>query len=86
MKKANIKLNLFFIDKPPIKNIKLEVKGERVNCFRLDRPSEIGGIKISRENQYSIMVESDVPVIAQYGRLDTTQTNMAFYTVMGFNV
>ena len=36
--------------------------------------------------QYTWVLRSDIEVVAQYGRLDTTQVNMAFYKVMGFNV
>ncbi|MBN2072587.1 MAG: hypothetical protein JW770_01405 [Actinobacteria bacterium] len=85
LKKANIKMSLYFEDEPPLENIKLEVKPERVKCFRLDSPEEIGGIIIPRKKQYAVIIDSDLEIIAQYGRLDTTQPNMAFYTVMGYN-
>ena len=85
-KKANVKLSLYFTDNPPIKNISLEVEAERVRCFRMDNPGDINGVEIERGIQYAWFVKSDVEIIAQYGRLDTTQSNMAFYTAMGFNI
>lgn len=84
-KKAKIKLSLYFTDKPPIKNIPLEVKSERTRCFRLDNPEDLNGVVIPRKVQYAWLVKSNINIIAQYGRLDTTQSNMAYYTVMGFN-
>ena len=43
------------------------------------------GVVIPREVQYALRIKSDLPVVVQYGRLDTRQQNMAFYTVMGFS-
>ena len=34
--------------------------------------------------QYALKVEGSIPVIVQYGRLDSRQTNLAYYTVMGY--
>jgi hypothetical protein len=82
---ANLSMSLYFEDKPPVENIKLEVEPKRVKCFRMDKPEEIGGVFIPKKKQYAIMLDSNLEIIAQYGRLDTTQPNMAFYTVMGYN-
>jgi hypothetical protein len=81
---ANVLLDFYFEDKPPVKNIEIKVKAERILCIRLDHPSEIGDVKIPPLHQYSIRVRSDVNIIAQFGRLDTTQTNMAYYGSMGY--
>jgi hypothetical protein len=83
--RAIIKLDLFFEDKIPIRDIKLEVEPERVRCFRFDNPDDINGLLIPRKVQYAMVLKSNINIVAQYGRLDTTQPNMAFYTVMGFN-
>jgi hypothetical protein len=36
------------------------------------------------ETQYALRVDADQPVVAQYGRLDARQANLAYYTVMGY--
>lgn len=82
---ANISLTLYFTDREPVKGIKVKVGGERVRCLRLDNPDDLEGFVIPRELQYALKVESDTPVVVQYGRLDTRQDNMAFYTTMGFS-
>ena len=41
--------------------------------------------QLSNEERLRMRLQSDIPVVAQYGRLDTRQPNMAFYTVMGFS-
>ncbi len=81
---ASIIITLYFTDKEPISLPALTVKARRVRCLRLDKEEEIG-IQLPRETQYALRLNADVPVVAQYGRLDTRQQNMAFYTVMGYS-
>lgn len=82
---ANLSVTLYFTDQEPATDIRLTVEGERVRCLRLDNPDDLGGFVVPREIQYALKLESDVPVIVQYGRLDTRQTNMAFYATAGFH-
>ncbi|MGD9519572.1 MAG: sensory rhodopsin transducer [Armatimonadota bacterium] len=35
--------------------------------------------------QYSLRLQSNVPVVAQIGRADVRQPNLAYYTVMGYS-
>lgn len=81
---AEVLLDFYFDDKPPVKGIVLTVPAERVRGLRLDHPQEIGGLAIPPLTQYSVRVRSTVPIVAQFGRLDTTQVNMAYYNSAGF--
>lgn len=81
--KADVLLDIYFEDKKPAKGIKVSVPAERVICLRLDKPEQIGGVNIPPVTQYSIRVRSKIPIVAQFGRLDTTQTNMAYYCAPG---
>lgn len=81
---ARLKLTLYFPDQEPVSDIAVVVEGERVRCLRLDHAEDLAGYVVPREQQYAMKLESDVPVVVQYGRLDTRQTNMAFYTTMGY--
>ncbi len=85
-KQAKIDMMIYFENKSPSKCIQFNVEAERVRCLRMDNPSDIGGFVIPKETQYAIRIQSDVAVVAQYGRLDTRQQNMAFYTCMGYSV
>jgi hypothetical protein len=49
-----------------------------------DPVKNIGGLEIPPLTQYSLRVRSDVNIVAQFGRLDTTQNNMAYYGVAGY--
>jgi len=84
--RANIRFTLYFADREPHEGITAAVEAARVRCFRLDRPEDLGGFVVPKETQYAVKLVSDVPVVVQYGRLDTRQTNMAFYTTMGLSV
>lgn len=81
---ANVKLDFYFVDKDPIKDIPVTVAPERVICLRLDHPDEIGGVYLPPLTQYGLRVRSDVKVVVQFGRLDTTQTNLAYYVNVGY--
>lgn len=82
---ANVKITLYFEDKAPISDIPVKVEANRVRCLRTNNADDFGGLLVKGETQYAIKLTSDVPIVAQYGRLDTRQSNMAFYTVMGYS-
>ncbi len=83
-KKANLRLDLLFEDREPVRDIPLTVEGERVRCIRLDKP--LGNRKVQIPfGQYALVVRSDVPVVAVFGRLDVRQANLAYYSVQGFS-
>lgn len=83
---ASLDLTLFFADREPVTLSSTTVDARRVRCYRLDNPDDLGGFVVPTETQYAVRLVSDVPVVAQYGRLDTRQSNMAYYTTMGLSV
>jgi len=83
-KPANLQLELLFEDKEPVRDIKLTVGAERVRCIRLDKPLGDRNLKIPF-GQYALVVRSDLPVVAVFGRLDVRQANLAYYSVAGYS-
>jgi hypothetical protein len=81
---VNILLDIYFSDCDPVKNIGLKIEPERIKTLRLDNPDDIEGLKIPSLTQYAIRVRSSENIVAQFGRLDTTQTNMAYYGCIGY--
>jgi hypothetical protein len=79
-----VALDFYFSNRAPIKDVLVTVLGETVISLRLDHPQDIGGVIIEPLVQYAIRVRSPEPIVAQFGRLDTTQVNMAYYGTMGF--
>ncbi len=81
---AVIKVSLFFTDKEPYEDIEWVVDAKRVKCFRMNVPEHMSGCVIPLETQYAMKLESSEPIVVQYGRLDNRQTNLAYYTTLGF--
>lgn len=79
---AHISLTLYFEDKEPIRSFKTVCKGERTHHVRLDQIRDEKGQPIPQDVPYAIMAESDVPIVVQYSRLDTTQAEMSLMTTM----
>lgn len=81
---AQVRLTVYYPDAEPARNLTFNVGGERVRCVRMDEPVGDQGYRVPVGKQYALMLESDVPIIAQIGRMDVQQPNLAYYTVMGF--
>lgn len=83
--KATIELTFLFEDKDPEKGIFVELDGMRTTCVRLDKPLGDRGLMLGESVQYTVWVQSDLPICACFGRLDVRQTNMAYYSVEGYS-
>ncbi len=83
--KAKIELTFLFEDKDPEKGIFVELDGMRTTCVRLDKPLGERGLMLGESVQYTVWVQSDLPICACFGRLDVRQTNMAYYSVEGYS-
>lgn len=83
-KDAEIMVTLFWTDRTPQKGIVIKVDAERVIGVRINEKNGFLGVNLNEGEQYAISLKSNIPVIAQYGRLDVRQSNMAFYTATGF--
>ena len=81
---AVIDVKLFFTDKDFEHEIKWTVKKNRVRCFRMNRLEDMCGFEVPFETQYAMKLTSSENVVVQYGRLDNTQANLAFYTTLGY--
>ena len=78
---AHIQFTLIYVDKEPIRFM-AEVEGMRVRCLRSNNPVDFCGHTALEGEQYAIMLESDVPVVAQYGRAEPRKVQ--FYTTPGY--
>ncbi|MBE6941004.1 MAG: hypothetical protein E7455_01775 [Ruminococcaceae bacterium] len=80
-KKAVIKVTLIYTDKEPV-SFTAEVEAMRVRCLRTNQEKDFGPYTAKFEEQYAIMLESDVPIVAQYGRAEPR--TVSFYTTPGY--
>ena len=82
---AEINVEIFFTDKDPYTDIKWTVGAKRVKCFRMNNLEHMCGFEVPFETQYAMKISSSTPIVLQYGRLDNTQSNLAFYTTLGYS-
>ena len=81
---AKVTIDVYFSDRAPLKGIEVAAPAERIITLRLDHPSDLGGAAIPPLTQYALRISSDIPIVCQFGRLDTTQNAMAYYVGVGF--
>ncbi len=82
---ANIVLDFLYEDQDSIENYSFSMKAKRSLHLRLDH-LKLNGLKLPREKPYSIVLKSDIEVVAQLSRLDTTSDKNAFMTTMGWGI
>lgn len=78
---ANIKITLLYTSKDPV-SFTTQVQAMRVRCLRSNNPQDFGPYTAVEGEQYAIMLESNVPIVAQYGRAEPRVVN--FYTTPGY--
>lgn len=83
--KTDISLTIVFEDRDPVEGICLSLDGMRTTCIRMDKPLGKDGFQLGEAVQYTVWVQSTLPVCACFGRLDVRQTNMAYYSVEGYS-
>lgn len=81
---AEISVKLYFTVKDAYEDIKWTVKAGRVRCFRTNNLDDMCGFKVPFETQYAMKLTSNCEIVVQYGRLDNTQPNLAFYTTLAY--
>lgn len=78
---AQIKITLLYTDKEPV-SFNTQVEAMRVRCLRTNEEKDFGAYTAEFGEQYAIMLESNVPIVAQYGRAEPRTVN--FYTTPGY--
>jgi hypothetical protein len=81
LKDASVTMTVYFTDRQPVVIQPLTINAQRVQCIRVDKP--VNGFQIPF-GQYALKIESTIGIIAQIGRMDVRQSNLAYYTTMGY--
>lgn len=79
-----VDVTLYFTDKDCYNDIKWTVGAKKVRCFRMNNLTDMCGFEVPFETQYAMKLVSSGNIVVQYGRLDNTQSNLAFYTTLGY--
>lgn len=80
--RATINITLLYADKNPVRIPTVIVEAQRVRCLRTNEEKDFGQHTAVFDEQYAIVLESDVPIVAQYGRAEPRA--VAFYTTPGY--
>jgi hypothetical protein len=83
--KATIHVTIYFEDRDPIRDIEFHVPGDRTKHIRTDLMDKDGAV-IPRGIPYAMKVESDIPVIVQHSRMDSTQAENTLMTTIAYPV
>jgi len=83
-KDANIEITLYYEDMEPIKGLNAKCRSCRTHHIRMDKMLDKQGKHIPRGVAYAAVINSEVEVVVQYTRVDTTQSENALMTTMAF--
>ncbi len=81
---AEIDITLYFENLEPITGFKAICAAKRTNHIRMDKIKSEAGETVPRGVPYAMLVKSNVPVVVQYSRLDTTQAEMSFMSLIAY--
>lgn len=83
---ATINLTLYFEDRDKMDCFVAGCKAGRTHHIRMDKLIGKNGERVPVDTPYAILVESDVEIVVQYSRLDTTQSEMALMTTIAYSI
>ncbi|TDF91244.1 sensory rhodopsin transducer [Paenibacillus piri] len=80
---ASIAITVYFEDRDPIEHIEVTVPARRTRHIRTSSLAK-DGQTIPVGVPYAFSLESSVPIVVQYSRLDATQPANALMTAIGY--
>ncbi|SDN88103.1 sensory rhodopsin transducer [Alkalicoccus daliensis] len=82
---SRLTINAYFEDREPIEQFTYKVDAKRTKHIRTTWLKNEQEETIPKGVPYALEVISDVPVIIQYSRLDSTQKELALMTTLGYS-
>lgn len=83
---AHIRITLYFEDCPPQEGFTAVCPACRTHHIRMDKLKDAQGQPVPMGKPYAALVVSDVPIVVQYSRIDTTQVNETLATTIAYGV
>jgi hypothetical protein len=83
-RKAKVSLTVYFEDREPLEGFEATCPPLRTQHIRLERIRNRRGEQIPVGKPMALKIESNVPVVVQHTRLDSTQPAMTLMTTMAF--
>jgi len=81
---AKLKITAYFEDREPLTGLEAECPPQRTAHVRMEKIKNRDGEMMPVAKPMALMVESNLDVVVQHTRLDTTQPALALMTTMGF--
>jgi hypothetical protein len=81
---ALVRLTFFFEDREPVGPVELELDARRTRHVRLTDVDALGGVELPRDVPFAYAVESDVPIVVQHSRLDTSAGAYTLATTLAY--
>jgi len=83
---AEISLTLYFENRDCLTCFRATCMAGRTHHIRMDKIVGENGEKVPVDTPYAILVESNIEIVVQYSRLDTTQCEMGLMTTIAYAV
>ena len=81
---AVVRLIFYFEDSDPVGPVEVPVPAQRTRHVRLTDPAALSGVELPRGVPFAYAVESDVPVVLQHSRLDTSAGAYTLATTIAY--
>ena len=81
-KDANVEITIYYSDREPVGPYKLTVPARRTRHVRFNNLRDPE--PIPRDTDFSSVIRSDVPVVAQHTRLDSRQAENALLSTVAY--
>jgi hypothetical protein len=81
---ATVSLTFFFEDRDPVGPVEIVVGARRTRHVRLTDPAALAGVELPRDVPFAYSAESDVPVVLQHSRLDTSAGAYTLATTVAY--
>jgi hypothetical protein len=79
---AHVEITIYYSDREPVGPYRLTVPARRTHHMRFNNLRDPE--PIPRATDYSSVIRSDVPIVAQHTRLDSRQAENALLTTMAY--
>lgn len=81
---CSLSITLYFEDRAPLGGFTATCAAKRTRHVRMDLLTDSEGGHIPRGVPYAAVVTSSIPVVVQYTRVDTTQSENSSMTTMAY--
>lgn len=81
---AVVRLTFFFEEREPAGPVEIALAARRTRHVRLTDPGALSGLELPRGVPFAYAVESDVPIVVQHSRLDTSAGAYTLATTVAY--